>query len=95
MEKILVLPQELPCPRPQFVAANCVKLAGLAPTSSGSQVRAATILISLVCNKDYAGGLRCPNPAKGQAGGDTWEKREALIRGITLPGDVGREQLAA
>ncbi len=50
-------------------------------------------LAGLVCNTDHGGGLRCVNPAKGQGGGDTWEKREALIQGITLPGD--REQLAA
>ncbi|KKZ13909.1 MAG: hypothetical protein TH68_06050 [Candidatus Synechococcus spongiarum 142] len=52
-------------------------------------------LAGLVCNTGYGGGLRCANPAKGQSGGDTWEQREAWIRGATLPGDVGREPLAA
>lgn len=52
-------------------------------------------LAGLVCNTGFGGGLRCANPAKGQLGGDTWEQREALIRGVTLPGDGGREKLAA
>ena len=52
-------------------------------------------LAGLICNTHYGGGLRCANPAKGQVGGDTWEKREALVNGVTLPGDRGREQLAA
>ena len=52
-------------------------------------------LAGLVCNTGYGGAGRCPNPAKGQLGGDTWQKREAWIRGVTLPGEMGQESLAA
>ena len=52
-------------------------------------------LAGLVCNTSYGGGLRCANPAKGLLGGDTWEQREAWIRGTSLPGDAERESIAA
>lgn len=45
-------------------------------------------LAGLVCNTDYGGTGRCANPARGRLGGDTWEQREAWIRGVTLPGEV-------
>ncbi|MXW39816.1 MAG: hypothetical protein F4Z75_01420 [Synechococcus sp. SB0668_bin_15] len=45
-------------------------------------------LAGLVCNTEYGGGGHCANPARGRVGGDTWEQREAWIRGVALPGEV-------
>jgi hypothetical protein len=38
-------------------------------------------LAGLVCNK--INDPRCPNPKKGQSGGQTWEDRQAFIKGAS------------
>lgn len=44
-------------------------------------------LASLVCNS--AKDPRCPNPKKGQSGGDTWAKRRAFIDAVSSELGVG------
>ena len=66
--------------RVQCEHCDAVWINGVHTWQTGKQEAKSELdLAGLVCNTPHGDREKCINPAKGKEGGDTWEKRRALM----------------